>query len=234
MVGGGLGGLTLAIALRRAGVDVVVFERTAELREVGAAVALAANSTRLLARLGLADELAAVSTVPSELAFRDGMDGRLLVSHPIGRDDAYRIRYGGPLYGLHRGQLQRILGTALGAEPLRLGCEIIGLHETSDDVVVECANGEQFAADVVVGADGVHSMVRAWITDEQPPMYTRTSGFRGLVLTRIYCITRSAPWSTSSPSARVRRRGRLALAPSMPSPAPWPPCSRVGIRLFKR
>jgi len=183
VVGGGIGGLTLAIALRRAGVDVVVFERTAELREVGAAVAVAANSTRLLARLGLADELAAVSTVPSELVFRDGMNGQLLVSHPIGRDDAYRTRYGSPLYGLHRGQLQRILGTALGAEPLRLGREVTGLHETPDEIVVQCADGAEFAADIVVGADGVHSMVRTWITDEQPPVYTRTSGFRGLVPT---------------------------------------------------
>lgn len=181
VVGGGLGGLTLAIALRRAGVDAVVFERTPELREVGAAVAVAANSTRLLARLGLAGELAAVSTTPSELVFRDGMDGRLLVSHPIGRDDAYATLFGSPFYGLHRGQLQRILGTALGTEPLRLGRTVTGLRETPDAVVVEFEDGAEFAADVVVGADGVHSTVRAHVTDEQSPVYTRTSGFRGLV-----------------------------------------------------
>jgi salicylate hydroxylase len=181
VVGAGLGGLTLAIALRRHGIDAVVFERTPTLREVGAAVALAANSNRLLHRIGLGPELAAVSTVPSELSYRHWRDGRVLWTYPIGRADAYQEQFGAPFYGLHRGQLQRILSTAVGADNLRLGHDMTGLRETSAGITVEFADGTEFDADIVVGADGVHSGVRALVTDEPAPVYTRTSGFRGLV-----------------------------------------------------
>jgi len=181
VVGGGLGGLTLAIALRQYDIQATVFERTPALREVGAAVALAANSTRLLRRIGLGDELAAVSTVPTELSYRHWRDGRVLASHPIGHDNAYVDRFGAPFYGMHRGQLQRVLSSAFGTENLCLGRNVTGLREVPGALAIEFENGEQFEADIVVGADGVHSTVRSWVTGEQPPVYTRTSGFRGLV-----------------------------------------------------
>jgi salicylate hydroxylase len=181
VVGAGLGGLTLAIALRQYGIRATVFERTPELREVGAAVALAANSTRLLRRLGLEDELATIATVPTELCYRHWRDGRVVAALPIGRDNTYADRFGAPFYGLHRGQLQRILSTAFGTDDLCLGRNVTGLREIPGALAIEFDDGERFEADIVVGADGVHSTVRSWVTDEQPPVYSRTSGFRGLV-----------------------------------------------------
>ena len=180
VVGGGIGGLTLAIALRRHGVSVSVFERTPELREVGAAVALAANSNRLLRRIGLGSDIAAVSVVPSELVYRHWRDGRILAAHPVGRDNVYEDRFGAPFYGMHRAQLQRILSAAFGTDDLYLGRNVCGLRETPAGITVEFDDGASFDADIVVGADGVHSTVRSWVTDEEPPVYTRTSGFRGL------------------------------------------------------
>src|SRR5690348_7928354 len=93
VVGSGISGLTVAIALRRHGIAATVFEGAGQLREVGAAVALAANSTRLLDRLGLGGRLSAVSAEPSELVFRGWCDGRRLSAHPIGAGHAYRDRF---------------------------------------------------------------------------------------------------------------------------------------------
>lgn len=181
VVGGGIGGLTTAIALCEHGVEATVFERVSALREVGAAVALAANATRLLARFGLGDQLRATSVEPTELIYRHWRDGKRLCSHPVARANAYRDRFGAPFYGLHRAELQRILVTKWGAGRIRLGHMVTGLREARDKLVVELADGGEFAADIVIGADGLHSTVRAWVTAEQSPVYTGTSGFRGLV-----------------------------------------------------
>lgn len=180
IVGGGIGGLTLAIALRARGMGATVFERAGELREVGAGVALAANATRLLERLGIGDDLARVSVLPSELVFRDGHDGRRLVAHPIGLDDAYRNRFGAPYYGIQRGDLQQILARACGFESIRPNHQVTGLRMGVETLVLKFKDSPDFEADVVVGADGVHSVIRPWITAEQPPVYTGTSCFRGM------------------------------------------------------
>src|SRR5580704_3560709 len=80
IIGAGVGGLTLALALRRRGIEAEILEQSAELREVGAAVALAANATRLLGDIGLGDSLAQVSTEPARMVHRDGRDGRLIAA----------------------------------------------------------------------------------------------------------------------------------------------------------
>lgn len=179
IVGAGIGGLTLAIALRERGIPAEVFEQASEMREVGAAVALAANGTRLLERLGLGDELAAVSTEPTELIHRDGRDGRRIAAHPV--RGWYRDRFGAPFYGLHRVELQRILGTAWGDDGLHLGARLDGLHDQPDGVALEFSSGYTAEADLVVGADGVHSAVRRWVVGGADARYSGTSGFRGLV-----------------------------------------------------
>jgi salicylate hydroxylase len=83
IVGGGIGGLTLAEALRQRGIEADVYEQAPELAEIGAAVALSANSTRELRRLGILDALTAVSTEPSELIYRSWRDGSRSAAHPV-------------------------------------------------------------------------------------------------------------------------------------------------------
>ena len=94
VVGGGIGGLTLAIALRRRGVPVAVYEQAPEHREIGAGVALSANATRHLHRFGLGDALDAASVEPSALVFRRWDDGEIIAAHPMG--ERYRKAFGGP------------------------------------------------------------------------------------------------------------------------------------------
>ncbi|MBB1158041.1 MULTISPECIES: FAD-dependent monooxygenase [Amycolatopsis] len=177
IAGGGIGGLTLALALRQRGIGAEVYERSAELREVGAAVALAANGSRVLARLGLRDELAACSAVPTELVYRHWRSGQRVVAHPIG--DAYEERFAGPYFGIHRADLQRILAGAWGK--VHLGRQVTGVVADGARYRLAFADGTSETADVVVGADGVHSAVRSWVDDAPLARYSGSSGFRGLV-----------------------------------------------------
>lgn len=179
IIGGGIGGLTLALALRRRGIDAVVHEQAPELREVGAAVALSANGTRVLHELGLRESLAECSAVPTELIYRRWDDGERVASYGVGAD--YEQRFGAPYYGVHRAYLQRLLATSCGPEQVRLNHRLTGLSSSDTGWRLEFSDGEVAHADVVVGADGVHSTVREHIIGENPAVYSGTSGFRGLV-----------------------------------------------------
>ena len=181
VAGGGIGGLTLALALRQRGLRAEVFEQATQLAEVGAAVALSANATRELRRLGVLDELAAVSTEPTELIYRNWQDGRRIAAHPVRKDGRYQERFGAPYYGIHRADLQRGLSGALGGEGLHLGHRLASIEDQGDTVGLTFTNGHSFEADLVVGADGVRSMVRRFVTDGEGTVYSGTSAFRGIV-----------------------------------------------------
>ena len=179
IIGAGIGGLTLALLLQRRGIAADVLEQSAELAEVGAAVALYANGTRVLVHLGLGERLAEFSAEPTRLTYRDGRDGQLIAAT---RDIRwYHDAFGAPLFGLHRRALQRTLVDALRPEQLHLGCHVQALAERAGGMRVRCSSGAIFDADVVVGADGVHSLARDWVTGGDQAMYSGTSGFRGLV-----------------------------------------------------
>lgn len=89
IIGGGIGGLTLALALRQRGLDAAVYEQAAQLTEVGAAVALSANATRELRRLGVLEPVTAASCEPTELIYRDGRTGARVAAHPVRDGGAY-------------------------------------------------------------------------------------------------------------------------------------------------
>src|ERR1700729_1788650 len=181
IVGAGMGGLSLALALRERGMAARVFEQAPELTEIGAAIALSANSIREFARLGVADDLAKMSTIPTELIYRHWRDGSRIAAHPVRKDGWYVERFGAPYFGIHRADVQKILSAALGAEHLHLGCRLGNIVEQPDSVVLEFANGRVEHADLVVGADGVRSTVRRWVTGADDAVYSGTSAFRGIV-----------------------------------------------------
>ena len=181
IAGGGIGGLTLALALRRRGMAADVFEQAPELTEIGAAVALSANATRELGRLGLLEAIEAVATEPTELIYRSWRDGRRIAAFPVRKDSAYRGRFGAPYFGIHRADLQRILSGALGAAGLHLGHRLTSLVEQGDTIGLAFDNGRFVEADLVIGADGVRSLVRRWVTGGEEAVYSGTSAFRGIV-----------------------------------------------------
>jgi salicylate hydroxylase len=181
IIGAGIGGLTLQIALRARGIDSIIFEQATELTEIGAAVALSANATRLLIGFGLGPDLSAVSNEPSELIFRSWNDARRLWAHPIGNGGVYREEFGAPFYGIHRKDLQRILLKACDLACIRFGHRLTDLRAESKHVHLEFSNGATERASLVVGADGIRSVVRRHITGEDDTIFARTTGFRGLV-----------------------------------------------------
>jgi salicylate hydroxylase len=181
IIGAGVGGLTLAIALQRRGVAVEVFEQAPELTEIGAAVALSANSSREMRRLGGLDAITALSTEPTELIYRDWRHGRRVAAHPMRLDLQYRTRFGAPFCAIHRADLQRILSAAFGSAGLHLGRRLVNLVDQDDDVELEFATGRHERADLVIGADGIRSVVRRFVSRGDEPVYSGTSAFRGIV-----------------------------------------------------
>jgi salicylate hydroxylase len=178
VVGGGIGGLVFALALREHGIACDVYEQADELREIGAAVALSANGTRELRRLGLGEQVEAVSVVPSALVIRDGRTGDVLADHRMG--DSYEATFGAPYYGVHRVALLQALGERVGDEDLHLGHRCTGIVERASGVELRFAHGASAIADIVVGADGVHSVIRPHVAEVRG-RYSGTVGYRGLV-----------------------------------------------------
>jgi salicylate hydroxylase len=179
VVGAGIGGLTAALTLARAGLQVRVFEQTPELHEVGAGIQIAPNATRILHRLGLVEPLARVGVRPEATDVRRWDDGRRLWSEPLGQ--AVAERFGAPYYHLYRPDLLAVLSSALPAGVLHLGHRVIGLAERGEVVEVAVAGRGVARADVVVGADGIHSVVRAAILGPESPRFSGSQAYRGLV-----------------------------------------------------
>jgi salicylate hydroxylase len=175
VVGAGIGGLTAALALHRAGLDVRVFEQAPVLREVGAGIQLAPNATRILARLGIGAALARVAVRPDVIEHRRWQDGRVLLRQPLG--DHLEREFGAPYYHVYRPDLLAVLRDALPPDVVRLNrrcVAVAGDRVTFDD-------RSTVEADVVVGADGIHSVVRAAVAGADMPRFSGSIAYRGLV-----------------------------------------------------
>ncbi len=119
VVGGGIGGLTTALALLRHGIEPIVLERAPQLTEVGAGIQIAANGTIVLRELGLEPALASIATVPAGFDYLELSTGRRLYYAPLGEEAA--ARYGALLYNVHRADLIELLAKALPPNVIRLG-----------------------------------------------------------------------------------------------------------------
>jgi salicylate hydroxylase len=179
IVGGGLGGMTAAVSLHRAGFEVHVFERARALSEVGAGIQVSPNAARVLHGLGLAGELERMGVRPLAFHQRRWDDGRTLVRTPLG--DAIIDAFGYPHLQIHRADLLAALVRAFPPERLHPGHRFVGLAERGDRVEARFGNGATAEADVVVGADGIHSAVRERLFGPAEPHFTGCVAWRGLV-----------------------------------------------------
>jgi len=181
IVGAGIGGLAAALALLRAGHHVRVIEQSAALGEVGAGLSITPNASKALAYLGLADELARIGSTPTAGSLRHYRTGEDLVRLP---QDRSRERYGYPLYHVHRADLHQVLlsaVTALDVDCVITSEEFVSLKEGQDGVSVRCSSGWSEHADYVIGADGIHSRVRAQLFGSDQPNFTGYVAWRGLI-----------------------------------------------------
>ncbi|GAA5232617.1 salicylate 1-monooxygenase [Verticiella sediminum] len=179
VAGAGIGGLALAALLVRQGWDVVVCEQTASIGEIGAGVQLSPNAVKVLRALGLEEELRDVAFAPEAFTGWDWRSGKALYRTPI--RGVYEAKYGAPYFHIHRADLHRLLASRVPAATLRLGARVESLREEGDRVLARLADGTELAADVVVGADGIHSAVRRHLHGEASPRFTGNMCWRGMV-----------------------------------------------------
>lgn len=180
IVGAGIAGLTLSAALWRRGMCSQVVEQASVLSEVGAGVQLSPNATRLLHRLGLADHLRSVAVRPEALEMRRWDDGRVLRRTELGERCAEL--YGAPYLSVHRADLHLGLFELVRHGNIHLGLRCAQARQDDDGVELRFVDGSTMTADVVIGADGIHSVVRDVLAADQP-VYSGHGIFRGLVPT---------------------------------------------------
>jgi salicylate hydroxylase len=185
IIGGGIGGLAAAAFLRRAGLRATVYEQAGRLGAVGAGVVVAPNAARLLRALGVLGALEE-RAVPLEVGweFRRWQDGQVLSAEDLATKCA--ALYGERTYTAHRADLLDAVRRAVPDEDVRLGKRCVGLDGAGLDSggerhLLRFDDGETATADVVIGADGIHSMVRAALTEPAPATYSGLCAFRALV-----------------------------------------------------
>jgi salicylate hydroxylase len=179
VVGGGIGGLAAALSLRQAGWDVRVYEQAPALGEVGAGIQISPNASRILLRLGLREALERHGVRPVAVHQRRWDDGRTLQRAPLGT--ALEAAFGAPYYHFHRADLLAALAGALPADLVHLGRRLTAFADQGDGVELRFADGSRARADVLVGADGIHSTVRHGLFGPEQPRFTGCIAYRGLV-----------------------------------------------------
>ncbi|QAY59161.1 2-polyprenyl-6-methoxyphenol hydroxylase [Microbacterium protaetiae] len=176
IIGGGGGGLALAAFLAAADIEADVYEQASQLGEVGAGVQLGPNGLRLLDRIGLGDQVRGLGTelLPGSTYRR--MDGA--PTTPIQTTDsagAYSA------YGMHRADLISLLAGGVPADRIHTGKRVTAVEQSTGEATACFADGSRISADVVVGADGIHSVVRAQFAGSSEPVFSGTIAYRGLI-----------------------------------------------------
>jgi 6-hydroxynicotinate 3-monooxygenase len=181
VVGAGLGGLTCAAFLQRAGFAVTVYEQAAGFARIGAGIILSANVMKVLRALGLERPLLQVGIAPDAFVSRSWDTGETLFELKL--DAASEQRFGGPYINVHRGDLHAVLASAVKPGSIGFGHCLVGLEPSSAGVRLLFENGVQHEADIVVGADGIRSKVREVLFGPEPPRFTGRVAHRAIFQT---------------------------------------------------
>lgn len=182
IIGAGLGGLTAAALLLRAGHRVRVYEQAPEIAEVGAGISLPPNASKVLTQLGLADALKSFSNLPREGRIINGATGEPIKVMPFG--EAMKDRYGDYYYQAHRADLHELLLDTVRREDPDCVCvdhQFSDYREADDGVEIEFENQDRAHADIVIGADGVRSTLRSKLHGAESPRFTGYIVWRAIV-----------------------------------------------------
>lgn len=215
VIGGGIGGLTLALSLNQhlADAEIDVYDAVPQFKPLGLGINLMPHCVRVLTELGLQERLNEVAMEAEEFAFFTH-HGQLVYREPTGR----AAGHGYPHFSIHRGELHRVLLAAvterLGAERVHTGHRLVALEQTGQQVVTQFAGpgGDTIgsaSSDVLVGCDGLHSAVRkTFYPDEPAPVFHGINMWRG--------VARMQPFLTGASATRIgalHRTGKLAVYP---------------------
>jgi 2-polyprenyl-6-methoxyphenol hydroxylase-like FAD-dependent oxidoreductase len=208
---GGIGGLSAALCLHQQGIEVEVFEQADGIRELGVGINLLPHAVKELSELGLLERLDATGVRTQELIYCNRFGQRIWIE-PRGLDAGYAW----PQFSIHRGQLQGLLYQAarerIGIESLHVGHRLVGFDQGADGVVAHFAGCPDRTGDVLIGADGIHSVVRAQLyPGEGPPGWNGHMLWRGAVEDEPFLAGRSMILQATS-----RRRSSCIRSPAQP------------------
>jgi salicylate hydroxylase len=170
IVGAGIGGLTAAAALRQRGFEVSVYERAAQLGEVGAGLQMGPNAVKVIRALGLEDQFVKLAAEPQVRLSLNWDDGAVRVREPF--KGAMQEKFGARYHMAHRADLHKLLLSLVPQESIHTGAECVGIENSKDGAVLRLAGGREIEADIVLGADGIHSVVRTALFGKSEARFT--------------------------------------------------------------
>lgn len=182
IAGAGIGGLTAAACLLKKGFRVRIFEQAASLGEVGAGIQSSANAVKVLYDLGLRDELEKVAVRPQAFEFRRFDTAELM--HRVALGELHEKTHGAPYFHLHRADIHELLARkvmALDPACISLNARAEGFSESANAVTLRLAGGAKIEGEVLIGADGIKSALRAQILGETPVSYTGDIAWRAVI-----------------------------------------------------
>ena len=176
IIGAGIGGLAAAAALRQVGVEVTVYEQAEKFERVGAGIQQSPNAMKVHRGLGIEERLREAGFAPATSLNREAVTGAVSNDHPLG--PTVEARYGAPYLTLHRGDLHAALASIVPAPCLQLGKKLAGLAAHGPHVWLTFTDGTEAQADALIGADGVHSLVRDYVAGPTEPRFTGRLAYR--------------------------------------------------------
>ena len=183
VVGGGIGGLTIALGMAKEKKSVIVLEQAPEFGEVGAGIQLAANATNVLQDLGVMDKIKEIGVFPNRLVLMDAFSGEELSALQLG--EVYEKRYGAPYVVLHRSDLHKVLYDACAeSEYIELvtNQQVKNVVDEGERVIVTSANGDVHEGTAIIGADGIWSEVRKKFVQDEA-VCSKYVAYRGAIPT---------------------------------------------------
>jgi salicylate hydroxylase len=179
IIGAGIGGLGAACALYRRGFEVAIYERSSKLEEVGAGLQVGPNAVKVYRALGLEEALRRNAFEPVNMVSLKWDDATLRFREPL--KAVAQTKYGAPYMTAHRADLHRLLREALPEASLHLGANCVGAFSSAGSALARFSNGAEVEADVIIGADGIRSAIRAQLFGADNPRFTEQMCWRAVV-----------------------------------------------------